>query len=178
VTSTLPQRQPTPSTPTKSTIKDEFPPLPGVTGRPQQPGISTSTAIPNAWNVKPQIPTDKPIPTTSSTAVPNAWNTKPIPTSTSTAVPNAWNTKPPSPTDKPATFFPSKAPSVVTTSTRRPQIHTQGSQNSESKVTDAELLTLSDSLFSKDIYNPFKFVTVNYQGRTQSSATTDEASQP
>jgi hypothetical protein len=135
---TPPQRAQTPSAPTKSTIKDEFPPLPSVTGRPQQPGIPTSStpAVPNAWNVKPQIPTDKPV-----------------------------------------SFF-SQPPPVITTTTRRPQVHAQGSRDSESKVTDAELLTLSDSLFSKDIYNLFKFVTVNYQGRTQSSASTDEASQP
>ena len=44
-------------------------------------------------------------------------------------------------------------------------------------ATDAELLTLSESLFSKDINNPFKYVTVNYQGRTHGSSTTDEASQ-
>ncbi|KAL7017013.1 hypothetical protein ACKWTF_010226 [Chironomus riparius] len=134
-TPTQPQRFSPPPIPTK---KDDFPPLPSVTGRPQQPGVPTTStpAVPNAWNVKPQIPTDKPV-----------------------------------------SFF-SQPPPVITTTTRRPQVQTQGSRDSESKATDAELLTLSDSLFSKDIYNPFKFVIVNYQGRTQSSATTDEASQP
>lgn len=115
---------------------DNFPPLPPPSGQPSSSPFQPKPPanFPNAWNVPPQIPTDKPV----------SFFTQPLVYSTST--------------------------------TKKPQAHVH--TPSDGKVTDAELLTLSDSLFSKDINNPFRYVTVNYQERTQSSATGDFASQP
>ncbi|CRK90130.1 CLUMA_CG003847, isoform A [Clunio marinus] len=137
--------------------RDDFPTLP-----PPRFPTATSPTTPGVPKKKDEFP---PLPTQPPSR-------QPPPPSQGPSIPNAWG-KPPgvpgSPSQKPQSFF------IVTTPTQRPIVQT--STVSSGPVTDAELLTLSDSLFSKDISNPFKYVTVNYQGRTYSSATTDEASQ-
>ena len=119
--------------------RDEFPPLPSSNNN-QPPAAQQPTNAPNAWNVRPQIPTIKPVNTFTQ-------------------------------------IIPTKSSTTTTTTTRRPALPQNTPKISDGPVTDAELLTLSESLFSKDINNPFRYVTVNYQGRTQSSATNDAASQ-
>lgn len=45
-------------------------------------------------------------------------------------------------------------------------------------TTNAELETISEALFAKESTSTFALLTVNYQGRTQSSSQTDEAPEP
>lgn len=155
-----PDSQTTSTTP-KVPPRSEYPALPS---QPKLQQTSSTTASPKKTS-KDDFP---PLPTQPNKQQPTV----------APSLPNAWG-KPPGiasgPTPKPQSFFP-QAPSSSTT--KKPQVVSQTSTVSGGPVTDAELLTLSESLFSKDIYNAFKFVTVNYQGRTQSSARTDEASQP
>lgn len=152
--------QPTQSTsttkrPQQPPSRDEFPALPSP-GRPQNqpPSRDEFPALPSSNNNQPP-----------AAQQPNA--------------PNAWNVRPQIPTIKPVNTFTQIIPTTsTTTTTRRPSLPQNIPKISDGPVTDAELLTLSESLFSKDINNPFRYVTVNYQGRTQSSATNDAASQP
>lgn len=151
------QQQTTTSSPNKKTTKDDFPSLPTVKQNNQFPTLPP--AVPNnAWGKNPSTAT------TLSPQQPNAWG-KPLSGTHSTQNPQRY--------------------SPTTTTTRKPNFQSpsggvSGSVggNEKSLVSDAELLTLSNELFSKDINNPFKYVTVNYQGRTQSSSNLDEASQP
>jgi hypothetical protein len=148
------QQQTTTSSSSKKTTKDDFPALPTVKPNNQFPTLPP--AVPNAWGK---------IPSTTTTHSPQQQ-------------PNAWG-KPLSGTQNPQSFSPT---TKFTTTTRKPILQSPSGGVSggieKSLVSDAELLTLSDELFSKDINNPFKYVTVNYQGRTQSSSNLDEASQP
>lgn len=134
--------------------------IPTIPPRPSQPS-TTSTASPKKTTKDefPTLPTVRPqqssVTGPQSPPVSNAWG-KPISFATTTST---------------------MKPQSIQSSTAKPHPDTSKPIGS-GLVTDAELLTLSESLFSKDIHNPFKYVTVNYQGRTQSSASTDEASQP
>lgn len=158
-----------PSTP-KVPLRVEPPTPPSRQTPPQQQATSSTTAAPKK-TTKDDFP---PLPTQP--------NNKPsVQQSTSgPSVPNAWG-KPPGivsgPTPKPQSFF-SQSASTTTKPKFSIQTPPTNAVVESGPVTDAELLTLSESLFSKDIHNLFKYVTVNFQGRTQSSAKTDEAPQP
>lgn len=147
----------TTSTSTQQPTRDDFPPLSGNHNHQQRPTSNPNTR-PNAWGQPLATPAPQP---------PNAWGKPPV--NPPPSPPNAWG-KPPGTASTQSYFIPTKNPNSF------PQ--TTASSVSAGPVTDAELLTLSESLFSKDVNNPFKYVTVNYQGRTYSSANTDEASQP
>lgn len=64
----------------------------------------------------------------------------------------------------------------------RPSVTTHGPENGKNDVngvTDAELIELTEELFRKEKDdNLFNQINVNYQGRTHSSSTTDEAKEP
>lgn len=141
------------------------PPIPPPRQAP--PAVPTSTAAPKK-TTKDEFP---PLPTQS--------NNRPNLPTVAPSAPSAWG-KPPGadqgPTPKPQSFFPQQSTTSKKFLIATPP--TSSTPVSSGPVTDAELLSLSESLFSKDIHNPFKFVTVNYQGRTQSSANSDEAPQP
>jgi hypothetical protein len=47
-----------------------------------------------------------------------------------------------------------------------------------SKISNKELQTFTDELLKKDINNAAQYVRINYQGRTKSSSTRDEAPEP
>ncbi|CAO1355824.1 unnamed protein product [Diamesa tonsa] len=175
----------TPVTPRKATI-DEFPTLPTQAPSGSKSPSNVPVTPPNAWNL-PVAPASTPSsawPKLPGQAEPGSASRPGSPTSTASSTwpklpgqsdsqtpppSNAWNNKPAAggsaPQIPPRFDAPTRAPVAPASVSSGP-------------VTDAELLTLSESLFSKETNNPFKYVTVNYQGRTYSSGTTDEASQP
>lgn len=160
----------TPSSAPQVPPRSEYPALPPRPTPTQQHASSSTTAAPKK-TTKDDFP---PLPTQSN-------NRPPVQQPTvAPSVPNAWG-KPPGvvsgPTPKPQSFFTQSGSTTTKPKFSVPTVSTPIAVES-GPVSDAELLTLSESLFSKDVHNPFKYVTVNFQGRTQSSAKTDEAAQP
>uniref|UniRef100_T1PE22 Endoribonuclease XendoU n=1 Tax=Musca domestica TaxID=7370 RepID=T1PE22_MUSDO len=158
-----------------SPTKEDFPALPG----PRRPSIG--------GGVKedfPALPVPKsPTPTPSSPhspSSPSAWN-KPLPTpvaaATSTTTPKTPTPKlpaaPGSPGGNGVSFVPH---SGGRTTTVRPGF--QSSTDNNPTASDAEIQSLTETLYNKETNSQLSLLTVNPQGKTRSIDSTDEAPQP
>lgn len=181
---------------TKAPQKDNFPVLPPVpnTPKPNQnirdyvaPATSTTTkpkenfpSLPAQTNPKPNHNIRDyvaPAPTKKTQiedfpALPPSRVGTPIQQPTPT-IPSVWgSTKSSNGVTPSVQFIPSKPANVVPKTPIPHHLPASGS-NSE----DTEFTELTELLLTKDINNAYKYIKVNYQGKTQSFSSSDEASE-
>ncbi|XP_063695855.1 endoribonuclease CG2145 [Culicoides brevitarsis] len=172
----------------KTTVKSRID-VPAATSTTAKPTISTSTqssstrqgiAVTPSSTVVSQLPSSTVSTTTTTTTVRSVPKSVSVTTPRTTTAKDEWPALPPaggnsnnkktkgSTTPSAVQFLPgSTTPRSVSRSTTK--------KPSSGPVTDAELATLSEALFTKDTNNAYRYVTPNYQGRTQSSVGDDAA---
>lgn len=159
----VPQRnQPSPGAPPVPPRPTSLPASPSASQVPQVPPRPQSLPPGNAWNqgpppslVRPASPTPPPVPPRTPPGSDNF-----------PALPNRMGG-----TTGPAVqFVPTTKPKSPST-TRAPTV-------GSGPATDAEITALTEALLTKDVNNPYKYITVNAQGRTDSSLLTDDAPMP
>lgn len=155
-----------PVTSTTTKPKENFPGLPPVQPNPKpNPNIRDYVA-PAPTTKKTTIKEDFPALPTSRGGTPTQQ-----PTST---IPSAWgSTKSTNGVTTPAVQFVPRPTTVPKAPVPVPQLPQSGGVKDQ----DNELTELTELLLTKDTNNAYKYVKVNYQGKTQSFSSSDEASE-
>lgn len=189
-----------PVTSTTTKPKENFPGLPPVQTNPKPnlnvrdyvaPVTSTTTKpkenFPGLPQVQPNLKPNPnirdyvaPAPTTKKTtikedfpALPTSRGGTPTQQPTST-IPSAWgSTKSTNGVTTPAVQFVPRPTTVPKAPVPVPQLPQSGGVKGQ----DNELTELTELLLTKDTNNAYKYVKVNYQGKTQSFSSSDEASE-
>ncbi|XP_061400797.1 endoribonuclease CG2145 [Musca vetustissima] len=149
---------PGPRRPSSGSVKEDFPALPVPKSPTPTPGSPHSPSSPSAWN--------KPLPTPAGAAFSTTTTVK-TPTPKSPAAPG-------SPGGNGVSFVPHSGGRGTTTV--RPGF--QSSTDNNPVASDAEIQTLTETLYTKETNSQLSLVTVNPQGKTRSIDSTDEAPQP
>lgn len=149
---------PGPRRPSTGGVKEDFPALPAPKSPVPSPSSPVSPSSPSAWN--------KPLPTPVSVPTPSASTTPRSPTPKAPAAPSG-------PGGNGVSFVPHKN---GPTTTVRPGF--QSTSDGNSVATDAEIQTLTETLYTKETNSQLNLITVNPQGKTRSIDSTDEAPQP